>query len=395
MFSTHVKAHKLFLVLCIFLVLIEFTVTPPQPVTAFGLGSFVPSFIKKPAKKAVKFVAYAVKSVADRTIVDIRRGLYWINQAPPRISRFLNNFVSGLPSLRRWYTSIPAWLVRIHLQVFEILGFNEALQRLNDEIKLNTRSLTDEEKSRARSVFGDSINLELVRIDGAAIIGPCLTRRAYTSMHLINSCGDMPDWIFIHELTHVWQYEEDGVIYGPEAALAGIFGFGGGYNYGGVERLKLAKEDNKHIVDFNREQEAQIVEDFFHYRNEMDCETLKVYAYFVNDVSTLSESDLIRSGSPGCLSSNITGINGEGDPNNPDDDNACLPGGSLDGKCPTNSNWHWNCGWYLIRVERGELSAQSVPNQYQGCIPQPGSPPSQPVIPGPIPTPTDVPVIAF
>lgn len=55
-----------------------------------------------------------------------------------------------------------------------------------------------------------------------AIIGPLFSDRAYTSFHTINNWGtnwgtvasNVPDTM-IHELTHVWQYENAGAIYMP------------------------------------------------------------------------------------------------------------------------------------------------------------------------------------
>lgn len=42
-------------------------------------------------------------------------------------------------------------------------------------------------------------------------------------------------------------------------------------------------------------------------------------------------------------------------------ENACNPGGALEGKC--NSEWHWTCGWYLAQFYEGK--AASVPSDCQ------------------------------
>ena len=48
------------------------------------------------------------------------------------------------------------------------------------------------------------------------------------------------------------------------------------------------------------------------------------------------------------------------------EDNACNVGGSLEGKCdwPTDAEdqWAWTCGWYIARVDTGELTANDVPD---------------------------------
>ncbi len=50
---------------------------------------------------------------------------------------------------------------------------------------------------------------------------------------------------------------------------------------------------------------------------------------------------------------------------NPDDDNACDEGGSLEGKCdwPTDEEdaWAWTCGWYIAQFENGAIVLSEVP----------------------------------
>lgn len=56
----------------------------------------------------------------------------------------------------------------------------------------------------------------------------------------------------------------------------------------------------------------------------------------------------------------------DNDPNTNPDANACLAGGSMEGKCNNDADgdgvvtdeeidWQWTCGWYLIRFEHGLL----------------------------------------
>lgn len=73
---------------------------------------------------------------------------------------------------------------------------------------------------------------------------------------------------------------------------------------------------------------------------------------------------------------------GIGDPNDPNDDNACYPGGTLyrengDG-CPTE--WYWKAGWYLQQVEYGKLDAKEVPEEFQSAMPPVNETPAVPVL---------------
>lgn len=57
------------------------------------------------------------------------------------------------------------------------------------------------------------------------------------------------------------------------------------------------------------------------------------------------------------------GVDDQGNPNDPavnDNANACFEGGSLEDKCVTE--WEWECGWHLIRLEEGLISESLFPS---------------------------------
>jgi hypothetical protein len=161
--------------------------------------------------------------------------------------------------------------------------------------------LTEEEAKKAGSVFGSSINFHLVRVDEGAILGPAFSDRPYTSFHTINAWGKMSDDTLMHELTHVWQYEQAGAIYMPQALHAQItLGALAAYDYGDIPGLQKAQSAGQGIRSFNREQQAQIVQDFFRIKSGFPPiigsganADLPLYAHFVKDVSTLSIAQLL------------------------------------------------------------------------------------------------------
>lgn len=69
----------------------------------------------------------------------------------------------------------------------------------------------------------------------------------------------------------------------------------------------------------------------------------------------------------------------EPSPNDPavsEDANACFAGGTMDGKCALDADgdgaledfeedWAWTCGWYLIRLESGDIRSEAVP---ESCL---------------------------
>jgi hypothetical protein len=83
----------------------------------------------------------------------------------------------------------------------------------------------------------------------------------------------------VHEMTHVYQYERAGSVYLGQAihAQATI-----GYGYGGAAGLRTAQATGKHYRDFNREQQAQIAQDF--YAQGADPVALPDYAPFIAEL---------------------------------------------------------------------------------------------------------------
>ncbi|HSO26533.1 MAG TPA: hypothetical protein VLS48_00570 [Anaerolineales bacterium] len=67
-------------------------------------------------------------------------------------------------------------------------------------------------------------------------------------------------WL-MHELTHVWQYQQTGVTYLFKAFSAQMRG---GYAYGGAEKLRAARAEGKDLWHFNFEQQGDIVRDYYH-----------------------------------------------------------------------------------------------------------------------------------
>jgi hypothetical protein len=121
------------------------------------------------------------------------------------------------------------------------------------------------------------------------VFGPAFSKRDYTSFHTVNCWGESRRDVLIHELTHVWQYERAGAIYMPQALHAQFRG--AGYDYGGRAGLRAAHADGATLTTFNREQQAQIIQDF--YRMRRGHPDIEMYASFVQEVSTLTTAQLI------------------------------------------------------------------------------------------------------
>jgi hypothetical protein len=51
-------------------------------------------------------------------------------------------------------------------------------------------------------------------------------------------------------------------------------------------------------------------------------------------------------------------------------DNECYPGGTMHDRCG-NSEWAWECGWYIARFNDGRLSREAVPLRCEILLPPP------------------------
>jgi hypothetical protein len=159
-----------------------------------------------------------------------------------------------------------------------LVFFPEFLMMLNRLFKPNTRPLSSDEIDLAIFVFGQSIDYQKVRIDDLSRIGCRRYSFAYVGFHFINSWGALSAAHYIHEMVHVWQYQKLGIVYIPRALYAQTTPEG--YNYGGIAALRKARKEKKNLLDFNYEQQGDIVADYFRLRCHQSptwCERNQAY----------------------------------------------------------------------------------------------------------------------
>jgi len=200
--------------------------------------------------------------------------------APKRWQRLRRHGLQ--PKNRAW------WIDGVWLSL-ELLGFCDGYETLAEVVKWKTRPLTETEVELARSVYVSSIDYSKVRIDEMAWLGPRQYRFCYVSFNTINSWQPMRADTFIHELLHIWQYQHLGAAYIPRALRAQRSPEG--YNYGGVFVLHQAQKAGRHLLDFNYEQQADLVADYFRIKNGWrprwgsgTAEDLGVYEYFIQQL---------------------------------------------------------------------------------------------------------------
>ena len=157
---------------------------------------------------------------------------------------------------------------------------------------LDTRLLTDEELAAARAVLGSAaLQYDRVRVCSGGFLEYIFERnasRAFTTFHTLNLPQGTKLEIVVHELAHVCQYERVGTRYMFEALLAQIELGGEAYNYGGAKGLLEDFRAQKHYAAFNREQQAQIIQDYYRWKFEakgqLDEEQSQAYQAYLGDL---------------------------------------------------------------------------------------------------------------
>ncbi|MEM6965757.1 MAG: hypothetical protein AAF573_13400, partial [Bacteroidota bacterium] len=157
------------------------------------------------------------------------------------------------------------WSLEVLICAIEVLGIPELYETLTDFLKPKTRPLYQWEINMAIEIFGNAINYARVRVDESAYLGAKTHHVCYVSFYIINSWGKMSNSILIHELVHVWQYERMGAVYIPRALWAQTTVEG--YDYGGLDNLKMYLKKGKTFYDFNLEQQGDIIADYFKVKN--------------------------------------------------------------------------------------------------------------------------------
>lgn len=242
---------------------------------------------------------YLLHLLGIKVVAVLLRGADAIRFLPARGMRVGLHLQQGWRKLGRAYGEgmvsrvlggrIAYWWLEFLLLLLDCLAIGELYETLTDFTKFNSRPLYAWEKKLARPIFGKSINYQRVRIDEYSVAGPRQLRLCYVSFYCINSWGKMDNSLLIHELAHVWQYQKMGIVYIPRALMAQRSSEG--YDYGGARGLEAARMAGCALRDFNLEQQAEILSDYYRIREgypprwgRAGVTELPVYEYFAEQV---------------------------------------------------------------------------------------------------------------
>jgi hypothetical protein len=224
-----------------------------------------------------------------------------VRDAPVRLARLLITLwaaVSGAAGLLRGDNessdSIPhrigAWAQRLLLALFDLAGWPEICQFVM-HLLMPTSPLTASEIAEVGSVLGDrAIRWADVRVAQGGLLRLIFRYnggRAFCTWHTIHlqeegkhSRDDFS--LLVHELTHVYQYENLGSRYMTEAIHAQIKMGQRCYDYGGGDGLEEALRLKRAYKTYNRESQAQIAQDF--YRRRARQADVSMYEPYISEL---------------------------------------------------------------------------------------------------------------
>ncbi|MGH2533451.1 MAG: hypothetical protein ACRDJW_14225 [Thermomicrobiales bacterium] len=176
----------------------------------------------------------------------------------------------GVAGLGRWLGEKLmgglAWAGTLISRLLDVIGGPEIAEFILHLLASGTTPLTAAERQAAQQVLGASaLRWDDVRVAEGGLIESVIfrlnNRRAFTTFHTINMPRGGRDLAtMVHELTHVYQYEKVGSLYIGQAIHAQVTA---GYNYGGKAGLAQRRATGQTLRDLNREQQAQLAEDYF------------------------------------------------------------------------------------------------------------------------------------
>lgn len=195
------------------------------------------------------------------------------------------------PGLGAWLAAAPRaagiWLIVLLFRLLDLVGVPEVWSFLL-RAAAHVSPLTGEEIGAAAAILGPTaVRYADVRVAEGGILNLIFKRnegRAFATFHTINLPTFGPHrranfGILLHELVHVYQYERTGGLYIAEAIYAQNTS---GYDYGSPEDLQLCSAAGGCYRNFNREQQAQLVQDY--YERLRDDRPVAFYEPFIEEM---------------------------------------------------------------------------------------------------------------
>lgn len=138
------------------------------------------------------------------------------------------------------------------------------------------RPLDDEERRKARSIFANSLDLDVVRIVTTSLAAAPTTLGDY-----IRTTGPMSTATLIHELTHIWQFQHGGAAYISNSLCAQVAAWASTGDRNGAYDLTGVVQAGRQFSEYTAEQQAMIVETYY---SDASKRTDAVYQALLDEV---------------------------------------------------------------------------------------------------------------
>ena len=131
-----------------------------------------------------------------------------------------------------------------------------------------SRPLTDEEKAWFREVYGDTLDLDVIRVKQGGLVtlgaSKCVGNTVYLADDCFDSNGNLNNRginTLAHEVAHVWQNQNGGGDYIHKALASQAWAAITGGSRNGAYNWREGMNEGLHFTELNPEQQATLVEE--------------------------------------------------------------------------------------------------------------------------------------
>jgi hypothetical protein len=190
------------------------------------------------------------------------------NSTKMRWKRLFYHWYQLLPFVKqaiprsRWYD----WPVDLVFYIMDVVYFPEWYTIGQVVLRKNIRPANELEEYLMSEYFDGIIDQRFVLFNDKASKIVKKYAHALVTFHIIHFDKELSEPIIVHELVHIHQYQKYGSVYLYRALQAQMSRYT--YDYGGTERLFRGIEKGKTLYDYNFEQQASIIEDYYRQNNQ-------------------------------------------------------------------------------------------------------------------------------
>lgn len=181
---------------------------------------------------------------------------------PERTLRLIAHFSYVIPFIKYRLPSKPKnitiWAMDLLFFINDLIGITDLIHTIHLISKNSFRRMSKNEIIAVQNIFQNTIDYNSIWIDDQSKIGMHSLARAYVLFNTINYRYKIDIPTLVHEMVHIWQYQNLGSIYLGRSLLAQTLG--NPYDFGGTEKLYDDMIKGKSLLNYNFEQQGSIIE---------------------------------------------------------------------------------------------------------------------------------------